>query len=78
MSFYFIFHKFVLSCIIKEYTKSSSLLNVESSGDRKSMKLSFDIILKEDKSYDKFVSSLSKINGISEIVIVAAKNDVDY
>ena len=64
--------------IIKEYTKSSSLLNVESSGDRKSMKLSFDIILKEDKSYDKFVSSLSKIDGISEIVIVAAKNDVDY
>jgi uncharacterized membrane protein YhiD involved in acid resistance len=64
--------------IISEFTKSSSLLNVESSGDSKSIKLSFDIVLKEDKSYDVFVSSLSKIKGLSEIVIVAAKNDVDY
>jgi|TARA_B110001452_G_C15096495_1_gene382362 uncharacterized membrane protein YhiD involved in acid resistance len=64
--------------IISEYTKSSSLLNVESSGDSQSIKLSFDIVLKEDKSYDKFVSSLQKIEGLSEIIIVAAKNDVDY
>ena len=64
--------------IISEYTKSSSLLNVESSGDSKSLKLSFDIIMKEDESYDQFVTNLSKIQGLSEVIVIAAKNDVDY
>ena len=27
---------------------------------------------------DKFISDLAKIGGISEVVVVAAKNDVDY
>ena len=64
--------------IISEYTKSSSLLNVESSGDNQSLKLSFDIVMKEDKSYDEFVSTLSTITGLTEVVAIAAKNDVDY
>ena len=63
---------------ISEYTKTSTLLNAESSGDGKSVKLSFDIVMKEDMSQDKFISDLSKIAGVSEVVVVAAKSDVDY
>ena len=63
---------------ISEYTKTSTLLNAESSGDGKSIKLSFDIIMKEDISQDKFISDLSKVAGVSEVVVVAAKSDVDY
>ena len=63
---------------IKEYTKTSKLLNVESSGDNKSLKLSFDVVMKEDKSYDQFVTDLSSIKGITEVIVIAAKNDVDY
>ena len=64
--------------IISEYTKSSKLLNVESSGDNKSLKLSFDVVMKEDKSYDQFVTDLSSIQGLTEVIVIAAKNDVDY
>ena len=63
---------------ISEYTKTSTLLNAESSGDGKSIKLSFDIVMKEDMSQDKFISDLSKVAGVSEVVVVAAKSDVDY
>ena len=64
--------------IFSEYCKSSTLLNAESSGDGQSLKLSFDIVLKENKTYDEFIQKLSKISGLSEVVAVAAKNDVDY
>jgi len=63
---------------IDEFSKTSTLLNAEVSGDSKSTKLSFDIVLKENKSYDTFISKLSKIKGVSEVVAIAAKNDVDY
>lgn len=64
--------------IISDYTKKATLLHAESSGDGQTVKLSFDIVMKENKVQDKFVSDLSKISGISETVVVAAKNDVDY
>tara|TARA_Y100000741_G_scaffold210747_1_gene160500 strand:- start:77 stop:772 length:696 start_codon:yes stop_codon:yes gene_type:complete len=66
------------SKIISNYTKSSKLLNIESSGDNKSLKLSYDIVMKEDKSYDQFVTDLSNIQGLTEVIVIAAKNDVDY
>ena len=34
--------------------------------------------MKEDMSQDKFISDLSKVAGVSEVVVVAAKSDVDY
>ena len=64
--------------IFFEYCKSSTLLNAESSGDGQSLKLSFDIVLKENKTYDEFIQKLSRVSGLSEVVAVAAKNDVDY
>jgi hypothetical protein len=35
-------------------------------------------VLKEDKSYEDFIKEISKVSGLSEVVAVAAKNDVDY
>ena len=64
--------------IFSENCKSSTLLNAEASGDGLSLKLSFDIVLKEEKSYEEFIKKLSKVRGLSEVVAVAAKNDVDY
>jgi len=68
----------VYNSTVSNYTKTSTLLNAESSGDGKSVKLSFDIVMKEDKTQSEFVSNLSKIPGVSEVVVVASKNDVDY
>ena len=34
--------------------------------------------MKEDKEQTELLKELSKIKGISELVIIAAKSDVDY
>lgn len=64
--------------IITKYSKSSTLLNSESAADGKSIKLNFDIVLKEEKEQTELLSELSKIDGLSEVMIIAAKSDIDY
>ncbi len=63
---------------ISKFSKSSTLLSSESSEDGESIKLSFDIVLKDEKNQTELISDLSKIAGLKEIVIIAAKSDVDY
>ena len=63
---------------ISKFSKSSTLLSSESSEDAKSIKLSFDIVLKDEIKQTELLSELSKINGIKEVVIIAAKSDIDY
>ncbi len=64
--------------LIKKFTNSFTLLSSENSSDGKSIKMNFDLVLKEDKSQTELIRELSKIQGLSEIVIIAAKSDVDY
>ena len=64
--------------IFTNFCKTSTLLNAEASSDNSSLKLSFDIVLKEGKSYEDFIKELSNLQSLSEVVAVAAKNDVDY
>jgi len=64
--------------IISNYAKSSTLLHSEASGDGKTLKISFDIVMKEDMKQDELISKITKIKGLSEVVLVAAKSDVDY
>jgi len=64
--------------IILEYAKSSTLLHSEASGDGKTLKISLDVVMKEDKKQDELISTISNVNGLSEVVLVAAKSDVDY
>ena len=64
--------------IMKQHTKSSTLLNAEPSGDNKTIKLTFDILMKEDKELNKFVSEITNVTGVSEVALVAAKSDIDY
>ena len=64
--------------IIKKFTSSYTLLSSENSSDSNKIKLNFDIVMKEDKEQTELLKELSKIKGISELVIIAAKSDVDY
>jgi len=64
--------------IISEYAKTSTLLHAEASGDGKTLKISLDIVMKEDKKQDELISKISNVDGLSEVVLVAAKSDVDY
>ena len=64
--------------ILNEYSKSCTLLNSEISGDKTSTKLTYDVILKDDEEQNDLIISLSKINYISEINLIASKSDIDY
>ena len=64
--------------IISNYAKSSTLLHSEASGDGKTVKISLDIVMKESMEQNELISKISNINGLTEVVLVAAKSDVDY
>tara|TARA_X000001036_G_scaffold391231_1_gene389371 strand:- start:3328 stop:4011 length:684 start_codon:yes stop_codon:yes gene_type:complete len=64
--------------IISSYTKSYTLLSSEASDDGKSIKASYDLVMKEEKKQTELLKKLTEISGLSEIVIIAAKSDVDY
>ena len=64
--------------ILKNFTNISTLLNSEPSSDGKSLKLTFDIVLKEETDINKFVLNVANCTGVKEASIVAAQNDVDY
>ena len=64
--------------IISSYTKSYTLLSSEASDDGKSIKASYDLVMKEEKKQTELLNKLTEISGLSEIVIIAAKSDVDY
>ena len=64
--------------IITKFAKNSTLLHVEPSGDNLSLKMSFDIVMKKDENQNNFITEISAFQGISEVVLIAAKHDVDY
>jgi len=63
---------------LKEFCNTHTLLNSEPSSDNKTLKLTYDIVLKEEKDVNNFILDISKNRGVSEASIVAAQNDVDY
>jgi len=63
---------------IKEGAKRSSLLHIEPSGDGSQLKLTYDIQLEKETSPERFVQSLKDADGVSEVVLIVSKNDVDY
>jgi len=64
--------------VLSKHTKSHTLLSSESSSDNKSIKITVDIVMEENKDQNSLLSEISKISGISEAIIIAAKTDVDY
>lgn len=63
---------------ISQNAKSSNMLHIEPTGDGKSMQLTYDIVLKEGKTVDVLTSTLAALDGVSEVILIASKNDVDY
>ena len=63
---------------IKESAKRSSLLNIEPSGDGQLLKLTYDIQLEKDGDAQKFAAAMGKAVGVSEVVLIVSKNDIDY
>lgn len=64
--------------IIQEFSKRSNMLHIEPSGDRRTLRLTYDIALREDATAEKMTSAMGNVEGVSEVVLIAAKSDVDY
>ena len=64
--------------IIQEHGKRSNMLHIEPSADRKTLRLTYDVSLQEDTTAEKITSALGGVEGISEVVLIAAKSDIDY
>lgn len=63
---------------IQEHGKRSNLLHIEPSADRQSLRLTYDISLKEDTTAEKLTTVFGNTDGVSEVVLIAAKSDIDY
>jgi uncharacterized membrane protein YhiD involved in acid resistance len=63
---------------INKFAKTANLIHIQRSGDEESQKLTFDIIMKKDLDPEDMVNELSKIDGITELSLVASKHDIDY
>jgi len=66
------------NAILSKFTKTQTLLSSESSDDNNSIKVSIDIVMKEDLNQNDLLKEISSLQGISEVVIIAAKTDIDY
>jgi uncharacterized membrane protein YhiD involved in acid resistance len=64
--------------VLSKFTKTQTLLSSETSADNKSIKVSLDIVLKEEVDQNTLLKEISSLNGISEVIIIAAKTDIDY
>ena len=58
--------------------KRSDLLHMEPSGDNLSVSLTYDVALKDDITAAELTERMGALDDASEIVLIAAKNDVDY
>ncbi|MBQ60496.1 MAG: hypothetical protein CMQ19_00320 [Gammaproteobacteria bacterium] len=63
---------------IQEYSKRSNMLHIEPSGDSEYLNLTYDITLNEGSSAEDLTKAMGAIDGISEVVLIASKSDVDY
>jgi len=64
--------------IINDHCKRSNLLHMEPSGDNQSLSLTYDVNLRDEKNASDLTKEIGKLEQLSEVVLIASKNDVDY
>jgi uncharacterized membrane protein YhiD involved in acid resistance len=63
---------------LADHTKRSNLLHLEPSGDGKTLRLTFDVVLHKENTAQQLTAALGKVVGVSDVVLIVSKNDVDY
>ncbi len=64
--------------LLPEFSKRSNMLHIEPSGDGKSLRLTYDVTLLAEARAEQLTAALSRIAGVSDVVLIVSKNDVDY
>lgn len=63
---------------LQEHAKRSNMLHIEPSGDGRSLRLTYDVTLLKESTAEQLTSALSRTDGVSDVVLIVSKNDVDY
>jgi len=63
---------------VGDFAKRSNMLHIEPSGDGQSLRLTYDITLEKDATAEKLTGALSKVEGVTDVVLIVSKNDIDY
>jgi len=63
---------------INDFCKYSNILHLEASGDGSNLLLTFDVSLNDISSSSDLISRLGTLDDVSEVVLIASKNDIDY
>lgn len=64
--------------LMRRMAKRTHLLHMEPSGDGHWVKMTYDVNLLEDIRPEQLTCALDGLEGISEVVMIAAKSDIDY
>jgi uncharacterized membrane protein YhiD involved in acid resistance len=63
---------------LQDHARRSNMLHIEPSGDGRSLRLTYDITLLKETTAEALTGALSKVDGVSDVVLIVSKNDVDY
>jgi uncharacterized membrane protein YhiD involved in acid resistance len=63
---------------IETHARRHHVLNLEPSGDGSSLRLTYDITLDKEKTAEDLTKALGATDGASKVVLIVAKNDIDY
>ncbi|MBL8752141.1 MAG: DUF4956 domain-containing protein [Planctomycetes bacterium] len=64
--------------VLGEFAKRSNMLHLEPSGDSRTLRLTYDITLLREATAQQLTAALGRIDGVSDVVLIVAKNDVDF
>ena len=64
--------------VLNKYAQTANLLHIEPSGDSLSSRMTFDVMMRKDMVPEEMSTELSKLDEVSELIIVASEHDIDY
>mgnify|MGYP001577880405 CR=1 FL=1 len=64
--------------VFDKYLKANSVLNIKAKEQGHILQLSFNIKFLSEKDSLAFTSDLEKLEGVSDVILITAKNDVEY
>jgi len=64
--------------VMEDCTRWNNLLHAEPSGDGQYLTLTYDLALKQGITANSLAEKINNVEGISEVSVISARNEVDY
>ena len=63
---------------LERFARRSHLLQAEPAGDGNSLRLAYDVVLQRGQRAEDLAAALGATNGVSEVVLLVGKSDVEF